>query len=117
MILKYSQEYKLQAIKQAEGCENQGLRTKRSLSFIFYLVSGVHNQGRAMSFVDIGLEASSEEPLTASFNYKCFLIYYVRTHGSERNNALNSNIHLLSWKSKMSEVPPGYFVVVWEWRI
>lgn len=78
----------------------------------------MHNQGKAIAFVYIDLGASFEEPLTTSFIYKCFLIYYVCTHGSERNNVLHSNIngseHLPSWKKKVSEVPPGYFVVVWE---
>lgn len=44
-----------------------------SLSFIFYFVSGVHNQGKATSLVYISLEAPFEEPLTTSFIYRCFL--------------------------------------------
>jgi len=71
-----------------------------------------------MSFVYVGWEASFEEPLTTSFIYQSFLIHHRHSHGSERNNALNSSIggreQLPSWKRKVSEVPPGYFVVDWE---
>lgn len=88
---------------------------KYLLFFFLNFISGGHNQGKVISFVYIDLEASFEEPLTASFIYKCFIIYYMCTHGSERNNALNSDIngseHLSSWKRKVSEVSPGYFVV------
>lgn len=48
----------------------------------------MHNRGKAISFVSIDLEASFEEPLTTSFIYKCFLIHYVHTHRSERNDAV-----------------------------
>lgn len=74
---KPGQLHRFKSILKSVNCRQlsrqKDVRVKASeqkylhLYLLFFTFSGVRNQGKALSFVCIGLEASFEEPVTASF--------------------------------------------------
>lgn len=111
----------VRAMEQAEGCERQVLNKNTPIFLFLPLVSGVGlHVIKKWQHWSLLAWSSPLRILSCSGPDKCLLVY-VCTHGSETRHrrAMLVAMHLPSSFSmrKMSEDPPWYFVVTWDYCI